>query len=131
MHHAFADGLAALRFQVKRPQRRKSAVRLPLFADRLPPAVHRVAGPVAGQGLSLLFDLVVTSIPAAGDAVTLDGAQLEVYPLAAGQALVIGLSWYRDSAYVALLADLEGLLDVRRLADAIAPAAAALNVVSE
>ena len=73
----------------------------------------------------------MTSSPAAGDAVTLDGAELEVYPLAAGQALVIGLSWYRDSAYVALLADLEGLLDVRRLADAIAPAAAALNVVSE
>jgi diacylglycerol O-acyltransferase len=31
---------------------------VPLLADRLPPAVHRVAAPVAGQGASLLFDVV-------------------------------------------------------------------------
>lgn len=70
----------------------RGAGAIPLLADRLPPAVHRVATP------------------------------------AAGQALVVGLSWYRDSAYVGLLADREGLPDVQRLAEAIQPAAAALDV---
>ena len=104
---------------------------IPLLADRLPPAVHRVAAPVAGQGASLLFDLMVTSIPLPGIRFTLDGAELEevfpLAPLAAGQALVVGLSWYRDSAYVSLLADREGLPDVQRLAEAIQPAADALD----
>jgi WS/DGAT/MGAT family acyltransferase len=107
---------------------------IPLLADRLPPAVHRVAAPVAGQGAALLFDLMVTSIPLPAMRFTLDGAELEeVYPLAPlapGQALVVGLSWYRDSAYVALLADRDGFPDVQRLADAIAPAAAAQDVAS-
>ncbi|MGH3930141.1 MAG: wax ester/triacylglycerol synthase family O-acyltransferase [Pseudonocardiaceae bacterium] len=112
----------------------RGAGAIPLLADRLPPAAHRVAAPVAGQGASLLFDLMVTSIPLPGIPFTLDGAELEevfpLAPLAAGQALVIGLSWYRDSAYVALLADREGLPDVQRLADAIQPAATALDPVS-
>ncbi|MGH3981814.1 MAG: wax ester/triacylglycerol synthase family O-acyltransferase [Pseudonocardiaceae bacterium] len=107
---------------------------IPLLADRVPPAVNRVAAPVAGQGASLLFDLVVTSIPLPTMRFTLDGAELdEVFPLpplAPGQALVVGLSWYRDSASVGLLADREGFPDVQRLADAITPAAAALDVVS-
>jgi diacylglycerol O-acyltransferase / wax synthase len=107
---------------------------IPLLADRLPPAVHRVAAPVAGQGATLLFDLLVTSIPLPAMRLTLDGAELEevfpLAPLAPGQALVVGLSWYRDSAYVALLADREGFPDVQRLADAIAPAAAAQDVAS-
>jgi hypothetical protein len=108
---------------------------IPLLADRLPPAVHRVAAPVAGQGTSLLFDLMVTSIPLPAMRLTLDGAELEevfpLAPLAPGQALVVGLSCYRDSAFVALLADRQGLPDVQRLADTIAPAAAALDVVSQ
>lgn len=112
----------------------RGAGAIPLLADRLPPSVHRVTAPVAGQCLSLLFDLVVTSIPLPAMRFTLDGAELEeVYPLAPlvpGQALAVGLSWYRDSAYVGLLADREGFPDVARLADAIAPAAAALDVVS-
>ncbi len=66
---------------------------IPLLADRLPAAVHRMVAPVAGQGASLLFDLMVTSI-----------------------------------AYVGLLADREGLPDVQRLAEAIQPAAAALDL---
>ncbi|MGH3870956.1 MAG: wax ester/triacylglycerol synthase family O-acyltransferase [Pseudonocardiaceae bacterium] len=105
---------------------------IPLLADRLPSAMHRVAAPVAGQGASLLFDLMVTSIPLPGIRFTLDGAELaEIFPLAplaAGQALVVGLAWYRDSAYVGLLADREGLPDVQRLAEAIQPAADALDV---
>lgn len=104
---------------------------IPLLADLLPPAVHRFMAPPAGQTASLLFDLMVTSIPVPGGRFSLDRAELEaVYPLAplaAGQALVVGLSWYRDQAYVALLADRRGLPDVSRLAEAIAPAAAALE----
>ncbi|MDQ4011338.1 MAG: wax ester/triacylglycerol synthase family O-acyltransferase [Actinomycetota bacterium] len=113
----------------------RGAGAIPLLADRLPPAVHRVAAPVAGQGVALLFDLMVTSIPLPAIRLTLDGADLEeVFPLApllAGQALAVGLCSYQDSAYVGLLADRQGFPDVQRLADAIAPAAAALDVVSK
>jgi diacylglycerol O-acyltransferase len=104
---------------------------IPVLADRLPPAVHRVAAPVAGQGASLLFDLMVTSIPVPSIPFTLDGAELEevfpMAPLAAGQALVVGLSWYQDTAYVALHADREALPDVRKLAEAMRPAMMALT----
>ncbi|OLE27489.1 MAG: hypothetical protein AUG49_05190 [Catenulispora sp. 13_1_20CM_3_70_7] len=103
---------------------------IPVLADRLPAAVHRFAAPVAGQGASLLFDLMVTSISVPSIPFTLDGAELaEVFPiapLAAGQALVIGLSWYQGSAYVALHADRDGLPDVQRLAEAIEPSAGEL-----
>jgi len=59
----------------------RGAGAIPLLADRLPPAVHRVAAPVAGQGASLLFDLMVTSIPLPGIPFTLDGAELEeIFP---------------------------------------------------
>ncbi|MGH3788822.1 MAG: hypothetical protein ACRDRG_20250 [Pseudonocardiaceae bacterium] len=47
--------------------------------------------------------------------------------MAAGQALVVGLSWYRDCAFIALHADREGLPDVQRLAEAIQPSAVALD----
>ncbi|MBV8992904.1 MAG: wax ester/triacylglycerol synthase family O-acyltransferase [Pseudonocardiales bacterium] len=108
---------------------------IPLLADLLPAAVHRVAAPVAGQGASLLFDLMVTSIPVPSVRFTLDGAELaEVFPmapLAAGQALVIGLSWYRRRTYVALHADRDGLPDVQRLAEAIEPAAGELASLIE
>ncbi len=108
---------------------------IPVLADRLPPAVLRVAAPVAGQGASLLFDLMVTSIPVPSIPFTLDGAPLaEVFPiapLAAGQALVVGLSWYQGRAYVALNADRDGLPDVQQLAEAIEPAASALGGLNE
>lgn len=70
---------------------------IPVLADRLPPSVLRVTAPVAGQGASLLFGLMVTSIPVPSFPFTLDGAALAedfpIAPLAAGQALVVGLSW--------------------------------------
>ncbi|MDQ4104547.1 MAG: wax ester/triacylglycerol synthase family O-acyltransferase [Actinomycetota bacterium] len=106
---------------------------IPLLADRLPPAVHRVAAPAAGQVASLLFDLMVTSIPLPSVPFTLDGAELEetfpMAPLAGGQALVVGLSWYRDFAFIALHADGEGLPDVQQLAEAIQPSAVDLDPV--
>lgn len=108
---------------------------IPVLAGLLPAAVHRVAAPVAGQGAALLFDLMVTSIPVPSIPFTLDGAELaEVFPmapLAAGQALVIGLSWYRRRAYVALHADRDGLPDVQCLAEAVAPAVCELSGLIE
>jgi diacylglycerol O-acyltransferase len=108
---------------------------VPLLADRLPAVVHRLATPVAGQCVSLLFDLAVTSIPVPSIRFTLDGGKLEdIYPIAPllpGHALVIGLSWYQDRAYLALNADREGLPDVHRLAEAIQPAIEALNGLVE
>jgi WS/DGAT/MGAT family acyltransferase len=113
----------------------RGAGAIPVLADRLPSVVHRVAAPVAGQGASLLFDFMVTSIPVPSLSFTLDGARLEevfpIAPLAAGQALVVGLSWYQDSAYIALHADREGLPDVQRLAEAIQPSAVALDGLLE
>jgi diacylglycerol O-acyltransferase / wax synthase len=113
----------------------RGAGAIPVLAERLPSVVHRVAAPVAGQGASLLFDFMVTSIPVPSLSFTLDGARLEevfpIAPLAAGQALVVGLSWYQDSAYIALHADREGLPDVQRLAEAIQPSAVALDSLIE
>lgn len=75
---------------------------------------------------------MVTSIPVPSIPFTLDGAGLEealpMAPLAAGQALVVGLSWYQDTAYIALHADRDALPDVGRLAEAMQPAAIALTI---
>jgi WS/DGAT/MGAT family acyltransferase len=113
----------------------RGAGAIPVLADRLPVAVHRIAAPVAGQCASLLFDLMVTSIPVPSIRFTLDSAELEsifpIAPLAADQALVIGLSWYQSCAYVALNADRDGLPDVHRLAETIQPAMAALGSLVE
>ena len=108
---------------------------IPELADRLPAAVHRIATPMAGQGAPLLFDLMLTSVPVPNISLTCDGAELvEIFPmppLLAGQALVIGLSWYRDRAYVGLHADRDGLPDVKKLAEAVEPAAYALATLVE
>ncbi|HEX2298089.1 MAG TPA: wax ester/triacylglycerol synthase family O-acyltransferase, partial [Pseudonocardiaceae bacterium] len=56
---------------------------IPLLAARLPPALHRVVAPVAGQVASLLFDILVTSVPMPGTSLRLGGAELtEVFPIA-------------------------------------------------
>jgi hypothetical protein len=123
---------------VRRQMERNRAARtsrgpgaIPVLADLLPAAVHRVAAPVAGQGASLRCDLMVTSIPVPNIRFRLDGAELaEVFPmapLAAGQALVIGMSWYQSRAFFALHADRDGLPDVQHLAEAIEPAACELG----
>jgi hypothetical protein len=54
-----------------------------------------------------------------------------IAPLAAGQALVVGLSWYQGRAYVALNADRDGRPDVQQLAEAIQPAANGLGSLNE
>jgi len=54
-----------------------------------------------------------------------------IAPLAAGQALVVGLSWYQDTAYIALHADREALADVQRLAEAMQTGVIALHHLVE
>lgn len=104
---------------------------IPLLAERLPAALHRVAAPVAGQVAALLFDLMVTSVPVPGIPLRLGGAELvEVFPvapLAPGHALVVGLSCYRGTAYIGLHVDREALPDVRGLVDAIPVSASLLD----
>ena len=95
---------------------------LPLFADRVPPAVHRFATPLLSRGASLLFDLVATNVPLPGLPLSLDGAPLrEIYPvipLAAGHALGVAFCGYRRAVHIGLHANASALPDVDRLADA-------------
>lgn len=106
---------------------------IPLLADRLPAALHRVVAPVAGQVAALLFDILVTSVPMPGVALRLDGAELEeiypVAPLAPGHALGVALSCYRGTAYIGMHADRQAVPDVRALADAVTASARLLDEV--
>jgi WS/DGAT/MGAT family acyltransferase len=103
---------------------------IPVLANRMPAAVHRVAGPLARHGAPLLFDTMITNVPIPARTLTLAGAQLqEVYPiapLARGQALGIALTAYQGRVHVALHADRQALPNLHRLADAIPAALASL-----
>jgi diacylglycerol O-acyltransferase / wax synthase len=107
---------------------------LALLADRLPPAVHRVAGPFAGRGAPLLFDTVVTNVPLPNLKLHLAGAELtELYPivpLAHGHALGVAVSTYRGTAHLTLHADQQALPDLGRLAAAVPVALATLGRIS-
>jgi WS/DGAT/MGAT family acyltransferase len=103
---------------------------IPVLANRMPAAVHRVAGPLARHGAPLLFDTMITNVPIPARTLTLAGAQLqEVYPiapLARGQALGIALTAYQGRVHVALHADRQALPNLHRLADAVPAALASL-----
>ncbi len=107
---------------------------LPVLADRLPPAVHRLAGPLAGLGASLLFDTVVTNVPLPNLPLHLAGAEVrEVYPvvpLAHGHALGIAVCTYRGTAHLTLHADQQAVPDLARLAGAVPAALSTLDRVS-
>ena len=118
--------LAAIRASMDRnkaagPHRGPGAIAV--LAERLPPAVHRVATPIAGLAAPLLFDTVITSVPLPGLPLTLDGAQLrEVYPLAPlapYHALGVALSTYRDAVHIGLQADRRAMPDLQGLGEAI------------
>ncbi|MGH3940223.1 MAG: wax ester/triacylglycerol synthase family O-acyltransferase [Pseudonocardiaceae bacterium] len=106
---------------------------IPLLAERLPAAVHRVAAPVAGQVAALLFDLMVTNVPIPGVSLRLAGAELvEVFPVAplpSGHALGVALSCYRGTAYIGLHVDRDALPDVQGLVDAIPASVSMLDRV--
>lgn len=106
---------------------------IPLLADRLPPVLHRVVAPVAGQVASLLFDILVTSVPMPAGPLRLGGAELaEIFPiapLAPGHALGVALSCYQDTAFIGLHADRAALPDVQDLAEVLASSVAMLDRV--
>lgn len=107
---------------------------LPVLADRVPAAVHRVAAPLARRGANLLFDTMVTNVPIPALPLSLDGAKLrEVYPivpLAHGQAFGIALSSYQGRVHVGLHADRQAVPDLHRLAAALPAALASLTAAS-
>jgi len=104
---------------------------VPILANLIPPAVHRVCTPAAGSAASLLFDTVVTNVPLPPVRLTLGGAELrEVYPfapLAAGHGLGVAVSAYRDSVHIGLQADREAVPDLDVLAACVVKAAATLH----
>lgn len=106
---------------------------LPVLADRLPAALHRVVMPMVGQCAPLLCDTVVTTVPLPGVPLAFDGAELrEVYPvvpLAPGHALAVAFSPYRGTVHVGLTANGEVLPDVDQLAGALSGTLGSLNAL--
>lgn len=104
---------------------------LPVLADRVPAAVHRLVMPVVGQCAPLLCDTVVTSVPLPNVPLSFDGAELrEVYPvvpLAPGHALGVAFSTYRDTVHVGLHANGTALPDIDLLAEALTGTLDGLN----
>jgi diacylglycerol O-acyltransferase / wax synthase len=132
-----ADPLARLRFVRAAMDRNKAAGpsagpgAVPLLANLIPPAVHRVCTSAAGAAAPLLFDTVVTNVPLPPVGLTLGGAELrEVYPfapLAAGHGLGVAISTYRDWVHIGLQADREAVPDVDVLAACLTKSAAILH----
>lgn len=95
----------------------------PVLAGRVLPPVHRVLTPALAGVASLLFDTVVTNVPLPGVPVALDGARLrELYPLAplaAGHAVAIAASRYRDTMHVGIHANRAALPDIEKLTEAV------------
>src|SRR6185295_2179092 len=106
---------------------------LPVLADRLPPAVHRLTGGFAGRAAPLLFDTVVTTVPLPSLPLTLDGAALEeiypVVPLAHGHALGVAITTYRGTAHLCVHADRQALPDLALLAGTVPVELAALEAM--
>lgn len=103
---------------------------IPVLADRLPAALHRLATPIAGRAASLLFDTVITNVPLPTGPLTLAGAPLTgihpVLPLAPGQSLAVAMVGYDGHVHVGLYADRRVITDLEVLADAIPAALQAL-----
>lgn len=109
---------------------RAGAGALPILAELIPPAVHRIVTPLLGHCAGLLFDLVVTTVPMPRAQLRLGGSPLrELYPLAplaSGHALAIALSPHRDNVYIGLHADADALPDIDKLTEALPVALAEL-----
>ena len=109
----------------------RGAGTLPILANRLPSAVHRLCGPLTGRGAPLLFDTVVTNVPLPSVPLSVDGAPLEeIYPfgpLAPGHALGVAISPYRDAVHIGLQADRDAVPDIDVLSHAITKACVTLH----
>jgi WS/DGAT/MGAT family acyltransferase len=104
---------------------------LPVIANRVPAAVHRLATPLLGRSANLLFDTVITNVALPNVPLYFAGARLsEIYPMlpiAHGQALGVALCTYQDNVHIGLYANAGALPDIDQLGDAIPAALAALT----
>jgi diacylglycerol O-acyltransferase / wax synthase len=86
------------------------------LAGFAPPTLHSLGARVASGLSRRMFDLVVTNVPGPQQPLWADQAQMvatyPVVPLAAGQALSIGLTSYAGKVYYGLNADREAMPDV-------------------
>jgi diacylglycerol O-acyltransferase len=109
----------------------RGAGTLPILANLLPSAVHRLCTGAAGVAAPLLFDTVVTNVPLPPVPLTIDGAPLaEIYPfapLAPGHALGVAISPYRDAVHIGLQTDRDAVPDIDVLANAISKSCGALQ----
>jgi diacylglycerol O-acyltransferase / wax synthase len=108
---------------------------IPVLADALPAALHRLVTPMVGRCAPLFFDTMVTNVPLPAIPLHLDGAELqELYPLAPlapDHALGVALSRYRNSVHVGLHACSAALPDLERLGEAVHRSVADLRGLPE
>jgi diacylglycerol O-acyltransferase len=101
------------------------------IAGFAPPTLHSLGARVASGLSRRMFHLVVTNVPGPQQPLYVDGAQMlasyPVVPLAAGQALSIGLTSYAGKVYYGLNADREAMPDVDVVGQCILDALAELR----
>jgi diacylglycerol O-acyltransferase / wax synthase len=100
------------------------------IAGFAPPTLHSLGARVASGLSRRMFDLVVTNVPGPQQPLYVDDARMvatyPVVPLAAGQALSIGLTSYAGRVYYGLNADREAMPDVDVVGQCIVDALAEL-----
>ena len=101
------------------------------IAGFAPPTLHSLGARVASGLSRRMFHLVVTNVPGPQQPLYVDGAQMlatyPVVPLAAGQALSIGLTSYAGKVYYGLNADRDAMPDVDVVGQCIVDALAELR----
>jgi len=121
-------------FQTKGHRETGQAVDAPTLAGIAgfaPPTLHSLGARVASGLSRRMFHLVVTNVPGPQQPLYVDGAQMlasfPVVPLAAGQALSIGLTSYAGKVHYGLNADREAMPDVDVVGQCIVDALAELR----
>jgi WS/DGAT/MGAT family acyltransferase len=88
-----------------------------------PPTLHAMGARAANGLTRRLFNLVVTNVPGPQYPMYVIGAEMKemfpIVPLAAGQAVTIGLTSYNGGVYYGLNADWDSMSDVQTLASLI------------
>ncbi len=126
--------LHQIAYQTKGHRETGQAVDAPTLAGIAgfaPPTLHSLGARVASGLSRRMFHLVVTNVPGPQQPLYVDGAQMlatyPVVPLAAGQALSIGLTSYAGKVYYGLNADREAMPDVDVVGQCIVDALAELR----
>lgn len=108
----------------------RGAGALPVLAERLPSAVHRLATRTVAHAAPALFDTVITTVPLPGLPLSLNGAPLceayPVVPLAPHQSVGFAVSTYRGGVHVGLNTAGDAMHQAGGLADAVTKSMAAL-----